>query len=159
MNLWSHRFSQNTNKKLSGFLSFVVRAEILTIFCSYFGRKDDFINTFWILLTFKKASNRGCHNSIHPLDFSRNHGDNKNLVPFRLLYWFMTDLNMSDNLTTIYTLFESENERQKIEPVPKPLPRASRNFPDVKTRNNFFFHNWTLEIIPFIRFGKQMDRT
>ena len=37
------------------------------------------------------------------------------------------------------TLFESENERQKIEPVPIPLPRASRNFPDVKTRNEFFF--------------------
>ena len=37
------------------------------------------------------------------------------------------------------TLFESENERQKIEPVPIPLPRASRNFPDVKTRNDFFF--------------------
>jgi hypothetical protein len=33
------------------------------------------------------------------------------------------------------TLFESENERQKIEPVPIPIPRASRNFPDVKTRN------------------------
>ena len=59
----------------------------------------------------------------------------------------------------LYTLFESENERQKIEPVPIPLPRASRNFPDVKTRNNFFFHNWTSEIIPFIRFGMQMDRT
>ena len=57
------------------------------------------------------------------------------------------------------TLFESENERQKIEPVPIPVPRASRNLPDVKTRNNFFFHNWTLEIIPFIRFGMQMDRT
>ena len=37
------------------------------------------------------------------------------------------------------TLFESENERQKIEPVPFPLPRASRNFPNVKTRNDFFF--------------------
>ena len=36
------------------------------------------------------------------------------------------------------TLFESENERQKIEPVPIPLPRASRNFPDVKTKNEFF---------------------
>ena len=33
------------------------------------------------------------------------------------------------------TLFESKNERQKIEPVPIPLPRASRNFPNVKTRN------------------------
>ena len=59
----------------------------------------------------------------------------------------------------VFTLFESENERQKIEPVPIPLPRASRNFPDVKTRNDFFFHNWTSEIIPFIRFGMQMDGT
>ena len=57
------------------------------------------------------------------------------------------------------TLFESENERQKIEPVPIPLLRASRNFPDVKTRNEIFFHNWTSEIIPFIRFGMQMDGT
>ena len=57
------------------------------------------------------------------------------------------------------TLFESENERQKIEPVPIPLPRASRNFPDVKTRNDFFFHNWTSEIIPYIHFGMQMDGT
>ena len=57
------------------------------------------------------------------------------------------------------TLFESENERQKIEPVPILLPRASRNFPDVKTRNEIFFHNWTSEIIPFIRFGMQMDGT
>ena len=27
-------------------------AEILTIFGSYFGRNDDFINSFWNLLTF-----------------------------------------------------------------------------------------------------------
>ena len=39
----------------------------------------------------------------------------------------------------IHTLFESVNERQKIEPVPIPLPRASRNSPDVKTKNDFFF--------------------
>ena len=39
----------------------------------------------------------------------------------------------------LHTLFESENGRQKIEPVPIPLPRAPRNFPDVKTRNIFFF--------------------
>ena len=32
MNLWSHCFSQNTNKKLSGFPPCLVRAEILTIF-------------------------------------------------------------------------------------------------------------------------------
>ena len=55
------------------------------------------------------------------------------------------------------TLFERENEREKIEPVPILLPRASRNFPDVKTRNEKKFYNWTSEIIPFIRFGKQMD--
>ena len=59
----------------------------------------------------------------------------------------------------IYTLFESENERQKIEPVPIPLPKTSRNFPNVKTRNENLFHNWTSEIIPFIRFGMQMDGT
>ena len=29
------------------------RAEILTIFGSYFGRNDDFINSYWNLLTFK----------------------------------------------------------------------------------------------------------
>ena len=59
----------------------------------------------------------------------------------------------------VCTLLESENERQKIEPVPIPLPRASRNFPDVKPRNEKNFHNWTSEIIPFIRLGMQMDRT
>ena len=42
MNSWSHHFSQNTNKKLSGFLPSLHRAEILTIFCSYFERNDDF---------------------------------------------------------------------------------------------------------------------
>ena len=50
-------------------------------------------------------------------------------------------------------------KRQKIEPVPIPLPRASRNFPDVKQKTIFFFHNWTSEIIPYIRFGMQMDGT
>ena len=39
-------------KKLSGFLPCVVRAEVLTIFCSYFGRNDDFMNSFGNLLTF-----------------------------------------------------------------------------------------------------------
>ena len=59
----------------------------------------------------------------------------------------------------LVTLFESEIERQKIEPGPIPLPRASRNFPDVKTRNEKKNHNWTSEINPFIHFGMQMDRT
>jgi hypothetical protein len=56
-------------------------------------------------------------------------------------------------------LFESENEWQKIEQVPIPLPRASRNFPNVKTRKENKLYNWTLEIVPFIHFGKQMDST
>ena len=30
----------------------LVRAEILTIFCSYFGRNDDFIDSFWNQLSF-----------------------------------------------------------------------------------------------------------
>ena len=32
------------------------RAEILTIFCSYFGRNDDFKNSFWNLVTFSVSS-------------------------------------------------------------------------------------------------------
>ena len=54
MNKWSHRFSQNTNEKLSEFLLCVVRAEILTIFCLYSERNDDFINSFWNKLTFRR---------------------------------------------------------------------------------------------------------
>ena len=71
------------------------------------------------------------------------------------------DVGLTKNVNPciLVTLFESENERQKIEPVPIPLPRATRNFLDVKTRNEMFFHNWTSEIILFIRFGMQMDRT
>ena len=41
-------------------------------------------------------------------------------------------------LQSFITLFETENKWQKTKPVPIPLPRASRNFPDVKTRNIFF---------------------
>ena len=37
-------------------LSVLARAEILKIFCSYFGRNDDFINLFWDLLTFSKLT-------------------------------------------------------------------------------------------------------
>ena len=43
------------NKKLSGFLAYTHKAEILTIFCLYFGRNDD-INSFWNLLTFSAAA-------------------------------------------------------------------------------------------------------
>jgi hypothetical protein len=46
-------------------------------------------------------------------------------------------------------LSENENEWQNTEPVSIPLPRASRNFPDAKTRNKKKYH-WKLEVIPFI---------
>ena len=55
MNLWSQHFSQNTNVKLSGFLPLQHRAEIMTIFRLYFGRNDDFINSFWKWLTFTRT--------------------------------------------------------------------------------------------------------
>ena len=87
-----------------------------------------------------------------------------NMLTFLVVYYFKTVIvsfivNPFQKVLTIpatrlkvdhTTLFESENGRQKIEPVPIPLLRASRNFPDVKTRNENFFHNWTWEIIPFI---------
>ena len=38
--------------KLIRFLPSLHRTEILTIFCSYFERNDDFINSFWNCLTF-----------------------------------------------------------------------------------------------------------
>ena len=44
------------------------------------------------------------------------------------------DFLACDPIWTFHTLFESENERQKIEPAPILLPRASRNFTNVKTR-------------------------
>ena len=55
MKSWSHCFSKNMNQILLGFCS--VRAEILTIFGSYFGRNDDFINSFCNLLTFRRGRN------------------------------------------------------------------------------------------------------
>ena len=39
-------------KNCQEFLLVVCRVEILTIFHSYFGRNDDFINSFWNLLKF-----------------------------------------------------------------------------------------------------------
>ena len=66
MNLWSHHFFQNTNKKLSGFLLSLHRASILTIFlgetifCPYFGRKDDFIHSFWNCLIFNGIPTTSC---------------------------------------------------------------------------------------------------
>ena len=56
---------------------------------------------------------------------------------------------------TYFTLFESEKERQKIEPVPIPFRGLLGTSPMSKQETIFFFHNWTSEIIPFICFGKQ----
>ena len=55
LDLWSHRFSQNTNKE---FLPSLHRPEILTIFSSYFGRNDDFIKSSWNCLTFMIWANK-----------------------------------------------------------------------------------------------------
>ena len=52
MNLWSHRFSKKHDEKLTIILPSLHRAEILAIFRSYFGRNDDFINSFRNYLTF-----------------------------------------------------------------------------------------------------------
>ena len=60
MNSWSHCFFQNMNQIIKGILPCTephYRAEILTIFGSYFGRNYDFINSFWNLLTFISVSN------------------------------------------------------------------------------------------------------
>ena len=47
-------FLPKNEQKLSN--CFVVcMAEILTIFCSYFRRNDDFENSFWNLLTFSRG--------------------------------------------------------------------------------------------------------
>ena len=48
MNLWSHRFSQKISQDFCPHYT----TEILPIFCLYFGRNDDFINSFWNCLTF-----------------------------------------------------------------------------------------------------------
>ena len=69
-----------------------------------------------------------------------------------ILYFFIFSMILKIRKNLI-TLFETENEWQKTEPVPLPLPRASRIFPDVQTRNeNLKIYNWTSEIIPFICF-------
>ena len=47
-------FLPKYEQKLSRFLPWVLKAEILTIFGSYFGRNDDFLNSFWNSLTFNK---------------------------------------------------------------------------------------------------------
>ena len=68
MNFWSHHFSQNMKKKCQDFWPTHYRAEIPTIFCSYFRRNDDFINSFKNLLTFRYAKNEttSCQDNSYP---------------------------------------------------------------------------------------------
>ena len=73
-------------------------------------------------------------------------------------YWTENHFFVCSTVVIEYTLFESENEWQKTKPVLILLPRPSRNFPNVKTRNEKKIYNWTSEIIPFICFEKQMNR-
>ena len=46
-------------------------------------------------------------------------------------------MELGCDCTPANTLFKTENDCQKTELVPIPLPRASRNFPRVKTTNSF----------------------
>ena len=122
MNLWIHRFSQNTNEKLSGFLTCEVRAEILTFFFSYFGRNDDFINSIWNLLT--RMSIPGLTQAILVLDKAstinkfKNHADLAffpwPIVTFNFwgdcLLWHYVDLHVR---STCYFCSESINSKLK----------------------------------------------
>jgi hypothetical protein len=49
----------------------------------------------------------------------------------------------------------------KTRQVPIPLPRAPKNFPHAKTRKEkiYIIGHWTLEIIPFIQYPIQINRT
>ena len=53
---------------------------------------------------------------------------------------------------------ETENEWQKTKPVPIPLLRGARSFFDAKKMKKKMLA-WTSEIIQFIRYSVQMDRT
>ena len=57
------------------------------------------------------------------------------------------------------TLWENENERQKTEQVPIPLPRAAGSCFEAKKMKKIFLLAWTSEIIQFIQYPIQMDRT
>ena len=57
------------------------------------------------------------------------------ILDIKCILWIFMELDC--DCTPANTLFKTENDCQKTELVPIPLPRASRNFPHVKTRNNF----------------------
>ena len=79
MNLWNHRYSQNTNKKLSRFQPSLHRAEILTFFLFAFGRNGDFINSIWNCLTFRRTTNQYLRKLVSQLDFNSK---NLDLLPW-----------------------------------------------------------------------------
>ena len=104
MDLRSHRFSQNTNKKLSRFLPSLNRAEILTIFRSYYGRNDDFLNWFWNCLTFSIGQN-------HEEDFFKLCVllRKSELYPYAFLYGLNVSLKILWNrkITKIKTILQN----------------------------------------------------
>ena len=57
------------------------------------------------------------------------------------------------------TLCYNESEWKKIEQVPIPLPKAASSLSDAKKMKKKFLSWWTAEIIQFIRYLIQMDRT
>ena len=57
----------------------------------------------------------------------------------------------------LFTLWETENERQKTEQVTIPLPKAAGSCFEAKKIKKKNFLAWTSEIIQFIRFENHMD--
>ena len=81
----------------------VYRAEILTIFGSYFGRNDDFINSIWNILTFKSLLgplSKKC--KIHPFW-------KRTTFPF---YWIHN--TYINNKICNRVLFEHNNDLQVV---------------------------------------------
>ena len=86
INLWSHHYSKIWTKYCMDFWPVVW--QILTIFDSSFGRNDDFINSFWNLLTFRrlrKKWGRGNNNklSLSVSDLFSNPENLGNMVSIR----------------------------------------------------------------------------
>ena len=83
-------------------LSLEARAEILKVFCSYFGRNDDLINLFWDLLTFRVILVIGCKAVIY--------GDitPSALVPW-LKIWHQTSKHQNQSV-----LFKKKLQRKSL---------------------------------------------
>ena len=66
---------------------------------------------------------------------------------------------LQNKVRTLVTPGETENEWQKTEQVPILLLRGARSFFDAKKMKKKILLAWTSEIIQFIRYPIQMDRT